>query len=260
MSGEEVSANEFAASNQGNPGVDHIGHSDEEIVTDSRKVLMQIRYKVQARIKSIESIIEMTGLKLEEVSSYNPDLKQAMAMATQREDSGFGQGGPFVPVNLSEEHFDREALQEDVVYLLELEKLLHTYPFASPMRRYYVSSNYGRRTDPFRKRQAIHNGIDLVAQRRAEIISPAPGVVSVARKFGAYGNFVEVDHGSGVTTRYGHLDRILVRKGQEVARGELLGLQGNTGRSTGSHLHYEVRFNNKPLDPRHFLKAGSYVF
>jgi murein DD-endopeptidase MepM/ murein hydrolase activator NlpD len=77
---------------------------------------------------------------------------------------------------------------------------------------------------------------------------------------GAYGRLVEIDHGSGITTKYGHLDRILVREGDVVKRGQLVGLQGNSGRSTGTHLHYEVRLNDQAINPANFLEAGKYVF
>lgn len=259
-SGTEVAASEVVSGDAlevANAEHEHL--ENEDIATDSRKILMKIRQKVLARIKSIESVLEMTGLDLDEVASNNEDLKRLIAEAKESS-SGTAQGGPFVPLDFDAASFDREVLQTDVAYLMKLEELLHSYPLASPISRYYVSSNFGRRIDPVRRTRAMHNGIDLVGGHKAKVAASAPGVVTYARRYGAYGNFVEIDHGSGITTRYGHLNRILVKKGQEVKRGELIGLQGNTGRSTGSHLHYEVRFNNKPLNPKYFLKAGTYVF
>ena len=101
--------------------------------------------------------------------------------------------------------------------------------------------------------------MDFVGAYRAEIYAPAPGKVVRAGRNGAYGLFVELDHGNGVTTRYGHLAKILVKRSQLLKRGDALGLQGNTGRSTGAHLHYEIRYHNKPLNPYKFIKAGAYV-
>ncbi len=254
-SGQEVAASEV------NAEVSDDGYLEsEDIATDSRKLLLEIRKKVHARIKSIESLIEMTGLNLKEVASNNPKLEQMLAEVRPTLFEETALGGPYEPVDLTEEPFERELLQGDIAYLLELEKLLHSYPLASPIQRYYVSSHYGRRVDPVRHTSAMHGGIDLVGAHKGKVNASAPGTVIHARRYGAYGNFVEIDHGNGITTRYGHLSRVLVRKGQKVARGDVIGLQGNTGRSTGSHLHYEVRFNNKTINPKYFLKAGTYVF
>ena len=95
---------------------------------------------------------------------------------------------------------------------------------------------------------------------RQSIYAPAPGTVRVAGWRAKYGRFIEIDHGSGVRTRYGHLHKILVKRGQQVAFRDKIGLLGNSGRSTGPHLHYETVFNGKAVDPMKFLKAGRYVF
>lgn len=256
-SGQEVARSEIDTDDKEALASSH--SESEHVITDSRKLLLEIRDKVHARIKSIESIIEMTGLKLDEVASHNGTLKQLMAEVRIGGEST-AQGGPYEPADLDADAFNREMLQGDIAYLVELERVLHAYPLAAPLPRYYVSSHYGRRVDPVRRVGAMHRGIDLVGPHKGVVNAPAPGVVKYARRYGAYGNFVEIDHGNGITTRYGHLNRILVRQGQEVKRGERIGLQGNTGRSTGSHLHYEVRFNNNALNPKYFLKAGTYVF
>jgi murein DD-endopeptidase MepM/ murein hydrolase activator NlpD len=119
-----------------------------------------------------------------------------------------------------------------------------------------VSSPFGYRPDPFLGRPALHPGVDLVQEWGASVHATGAGRVVHAGWMGGYGNMVEIDHGDGLATRYGHLSSILVVEGQQVEPGELLGKLGSTGRSTGPHLHYEVRVDGEPVDPVRFLKAG----
>lgn len=228
--------------------------------TETQRVLFNIRDKVIERIESLERIIGLTGIKLSKVISNNASLRDSVA-SIQRS-SKFAQGGPFEPADNQNDNnvFDREEFMESVNYLRELEKAVHKMPLTYPMAEYYLSSGFGKRKDPFRNRWAMHKGLDFVGKINAEIYSTSPGIVKKAGRYGAYGKFIEIDHGNGFTTRYGHLNKIMVKKGQQVQRGELIGLQGNTGRSTGSHLHYEVRFNKRAYNPMKFLKAGQYVF
>jgi murein DD-endopeptidase MepM/ murein hydrolase activator NlpD len=221
-------------------------------------VLSNIRNKVMDRIGNLESIIEITGLKVQDVAAQNAGLKKVLI---NKDYANSHQGGEFIPADGQEaDMFDSRNFDKEVNYLMQLEKVIHSFPISPPLKRYWISSGFGTRTDPIRGRVATHTGIDLVGQNRAKIYSTAPGVVKFAGFFSAYGRFIEIDHGSGVTTRYGHLDEILVEEGERVERGQLIGLQGNSGRSTGTHLHYEVRYNNKAYDPKNFLRAGKYVF
>ena len=105
----------------------------------------------------------------------------------------------------------------------------------------------------------MHTGIDLAAPQGTAVYATADGVVDMAEWFGGYGNCVELDHGKGVQTRFGHLSRILVHAGQRVHRGDLIALVGSTGRSTGPHLHYEVRIDGHAVNPLPFLQSGDYV-
>jgi murein DD-endopeptidase MepM/ murein hydrolase activator NlpD len=219
-------------------------------------VLSNIRNKVMERISNLESIIEMTGLKVQEVASQNDGLRRVML----NKDASKHQGGEYIPSDGAKEMFNDNSFDKEVSYLMQLEKVIHSFPIAPPMSRYWVSSEYGERLDPINGHGAIHTGVDLVGQDNAKVFSAAPGVVKSAGFFGAYGRLIEIDHGSGVTTRYGHLEKILVDEGDHIERGQLIGIQGNSGRTTGTHLHYEVRYNNKAYDPKNFLKAGKYVF
>lgn len=116
-----------------------------------------------------------------------------------------------------------------------------------------VTSNFGVRSDPFHRGARMHAGIDIAAPMGAPVVATGDGWVTFAGWKGGYGYMIEIQHPSGHTTRFAHLSRILVAPSQAIRRGTVIGLIGSTGRSTGPHLHYEVRFNGKPLDPRAFM-------
>ena len=131
-------------------------------------------------------------------------------------------------------------------------------PSARPVNDASFTSGYGLRSDPFRHSAAMHKGIDLAGRSGTAIYATADGIVDRAEWANGYGNLVELDHGKGVQTRYGHLSRILVKSGQRVKRGDIIALMGSTGRSTGSHLHYEVRIDGAAVNPIPFLQATDY--
>ena len=126
-------------------------------------------------------------------------------------------------------------------------------PMLGAMR---MSSPFGNRTDPFTGRKAFHSGTDFAAPTGTRVLSTGAGRVSFAGEKSGYGNLVEIDHGDGIVSRYGHLSAILVSVGDEVATGDLVGKVGSTGRSTGPHLHFEIRRSGSPVSPDAFLKAG----
>jgi murein DD-endopeptidase MepM/ murein hydrolase activator NlpD len=132
-------------------------------------------------------------------------------------------------------------------------------PLASPTRAAEQTSGYGVRLDPFTGHTAFHPGLDFAGARMTPVFATAPGVVAFTGVRAGYGNTVEVDHGGGFRTRYAHLARISVRRGQQVAAGAQLGGMGSTGRSTGTHLHYEVWVNGRAQNPERFVRAGAYV-
>ncbi len=122
------------------------------------------------------------------------------------------------------------------------------------------TSGFGVRSDPFEHGAAMHPGIDLAGAYGTPIYATADGTVLRAGwNSGGYGNLVEIDHGRGITTRYGHMSAILVSAGQHVTRGEQIGRMGSTGSSTGNHLHYEVRIDARPVNPIPFMKSTDYV-
>jgi len=127
-------------------------------------------------------------------------------------------------------------------------------PLAAPVAG-PLTSAFGARTDPFSHTPARHAGIDLGAPEGTPILAPAPGVVVRAGWRGGYGNYVELDHGDGLVTAYGHASEVLVRPGESVAAGRAIARVGQTGRATGPHLHFEVRMGGRPVDPARVLKA-----
>ena len=117
-----------------------------------------------------------------------------------------------------------------------------------------ITSHYGNRADPFNGEAELHLGLDISALYGARVLAPADGLVIYAERKAAYGNLIVIDHGNGLTTRYGHLSRFLVKVGQKVKKNEtVIGLVGNTGRTTAPHLHYEVRVHNVPVNPHKYL-------
>jgi len=173
-----------------------------------------------------------------------------------------GTGGPYVPVKLTvrPEDFERQVHRVQVARA-QLERLSRTLP-ALPIRRPVsgevdMSSTFGMRIDPFMGRPALHTGIDFRGEVGEAIRATGSGTVVSADSSGGYGRMVEINHGNGLTTRYGHLSNIVVQVGQVVKTGQVVGRMGSTGRSTGPHLHYETRVDGAAVDPQKFLRAGS---
>jgi murein DD-endopeptidase MepM/ murein hydrolase activator NlpD len=132
-------------------------------------------------------------------------------------------------------------------------------PIARPTATARQTSGYGVRLDPFTRRPAYHSGLDFAGPHATPIYATGPGVVSFAGRRSGYGNVVEIDHGRGLKTRYAHLSGFAVTPGQRVGVGQRIAAMGSTGRSTGTHLHYEVWVNGRAQNPARFLKAGQHV-
>lgn len=189
----------------------------------------------------LEQLIASTGIDVE-------DLLGRLAVPA-------GQGGPYVAL----ENAAPPEPAAPVERAEELQKIVMTLPLAAPLTEYRLESGFGGRPDPFTRRQAFHPGLDMVAPYRTPVYSTAPGIVKFTGVKSAYGKVVEIDHGHGIITRFGHLHRITVTRGQEIAVHQQVGELGSTGRSTGPHLHYEVLVNGTPQDPEKFLQAGKNV-
>ncbi len=147
---------------------------------------------------------------------------------------------------------EEQSLQELQAYFQDQKSLLASVPSVWPTRG-WVTSDFGSRPDPYTAQQVMHAGLDIAGPHGKEVVSPADGTVVFAGLEGGYGNVLVVDHGYGIKTRYGHLSSIKVKAGERIKRYDAIATLGNTGRSTGPHLHYEVRVNGIPQNPRKFI-------
>ncbi len=171
-------------------------------------------------------------------------------------------GGPFVPIKPPQSDtgtFEHHLHRINVVraQINHLNRLLVAIPIRKPVPgEVDMTSPFGVRADPFLGRPAIHTGIDVRGDAGEPVLATAAGWVTIAGRLGGYGNLVEINHGNGLATRYGHLSAIDVKVGQLVRINDVIGKIGSTGRSTGPHLHYETRINGEAVDPQKFLRAG----
>ncbi|HFC97218.1 MAG TPA: hypothetical protein ENJ40_02005 [Thermosulfurimonas dismutans] len=203
--------------------------------------------ELRARSRVIEELVSNLGLK-----RYVPRRKKTYRGGPYRAPSS-AEGGPYLPlkgVSLSPAEY-QDLLSTVDAYL----RVLSRVPIGSPCRGCYLSSGFGRRKDPFTGKPAFHTGVDLVGYSGTPIRSTADGKVIYAGWHGGYGRVVVIRHGYGYSTLYGHLKKIVVRAGQRVKRGQVIGYLGNTGRSTGPHLHYEVRRYGRYLNPYRFIRV-----
>lgn len=154
---------------------------------------------------------------------------------------------------LREANWQKNGFEEVLRTLHEDQELRDSTPSVRPINGGYLSSRYGRRLDPFTGQPSLHRGLDFAAEVGTPVIAPAAGRVKRASRRGSLGLLIEIDHGNGLTTRYGHLDSFAVSRGDWVTRGQIIGRVGNTGRSTGPHLHYEVVSNGRSENPWLFI-------
>lgn len=207
--------------------------------------------RVATEAERLEQLIKTTGLKLAEF------IKQPEGEET-------GSGGPYFPLTGSAEKASDETgielVERQMARWEELRELVRSLPLVAPMRHYRLTSTFGGRKDPINGRMARHEGIDLSGPVRSPIYATAAGKIVFSGWKGGLGRAIIIDHGNGIRTRYGHLRKTLVKRGQKVAFGQKIGQLGSSGRSTGPHVHYEILVRGKPVDPEKFLKAGRDAF
>lgn len=217
-----------------------------------------------------QSLRTIESEQISRINALAEDAYQtADAISNVLEDAGLdvdlddgkeGIGGPLVPID-NPALFETKVkeLDEAIDLLDRMKSEARRLPIANPSPGHSVSSTFGVRKDPLLGMPAMHSGMDFRAPMGSDARVTAAGTVISAGWNGGYGRMVEVQHAGGFTTRYGHLSKILVKKGQELALGDVVGKVGSSGRSTGPHLHYEVRRNGDALNPVRFLKAGKKV-
>lgn len=230
----------------------------QEFVRSNLQLMATRLGELQAQVVQLDSL----GERLSSVAG----LKKEGAKEPSRNG---GQGGPFVAAPMSAEELQKEidrlsrvvddkagqlaALETRLLEKRVRERLL---PTTLPVKDAFIGSVFGYRSDPFSGSKAIHEGIDFNAEVGTPVYAAAAGVVISADYHPEYGNMIDVDHGEGLSSRYAHLSKSLVQAGQILRRGEQIGNVGNTGRSTGSHLHFEVRMLGVAQNPAQFLKRN----
>ncbi|MDA0669878.1 MAG: M23 family metallopeptidase [Proteobacteria bacterium] len=219
--------------------------------------------EINARVEELDNQTE----RLQEILKKQIVGKQKLPSLPKKEKEFENQGGPFVNNKLRDQDVQialqalmkKVQIREDIYnetesILLKQSVLKDTLPDLYPVNVGYNSSSYGWRVDPFLGIRSFHEGLDFSAAEGDQIKATAAGMVIATGKTSDYGNYVKIKHGGGIETRYAHASKILVKKGDLVRKDEVIALVGNTGRSTGPHLHYEIRFNGRSLDPRKYLK------
>lgn len=229
--------------------VAELGGFRSEIAQLEKK--MDVSFELQNRARLLASL-EPLSSDLWQVGVGGPDPSLG-SLETAYPDSVFRSIDTSLDQMVRQSELQLQSYGE-VISILEKEKDVRTStPSLRPIKGGFLSSRFGRRMDPFLGEIVQHPGIDFCARSGSPVVSTADGVVDRAGRDGGYGLMVEVDNGHGFVTRYAHLEKILVHRGQKVKRGEMIGLVGNTGRSTGTHLHYEVLFRQAHRDPLQYV-------
>ena len=228
-----------------------------ELADSQAELLARINERAESNIATLETTLALTGLEI-------PSLIEKSRAAR------IGMGGPLFGFDgrppKGAIDFGRgfessvTRLERHLARWEDLKDILRRVPLAAPTDNYYVSSGFGKRKDPITKRWATHSGTDFSSAFRTPVLGTAAGTVTFAGRNGPYGLMVEIDHGMGLKTRYGHLHKSSVQAGDTIGFRDQIGLMGSTGRSTGSHVHYEIILDGVPQNPENFLKAGKHVF
>ncbi len=228
----------------------------QKMVEDMREAEMEVIDKV-----SQIAAKEMNTIK-SAISAINVPLKKRglyfNIWANNKKQNG--SGGPYIP---TENNFLREKkvndkvsqLYKDVDDIIYYRQIVKYIPLGKPVWSMWITSPYGARSDPFKKSKAYHKGVDLAGRTGNKVKTMASGKVKSSGYNSGYGNIVEIDHGNGFVTKYAHLNKSYVKKGQLVEAGDFIGEMGSTGRSTGPHLHYEILYQGKDVDPMPFIKT-----
>jgi len=229
----------------------------DNVIVRLQNSLDQVERRQLASLTSLEDSLESRARRMRGVfTDLGLDVGQLEAAAPRA-----GMGGPYVPVKLSGDAgaFERQLYRINIsrAQVDRLNRTLALVPYRKPViGEVEFTSGFGVRSDPFLGRPAMHTGLDFRAAMGDPVRVTANGKVASSGWAGGYGRMVEIDHGNGLSTRYGHLSEINVKIGDVVKIGQVIGAVGSTGRSTGPHLHYETRIDGEAVDPQKFLRAG----
>lgn len=225
--------------------LEEIRSAELEVFDRLKNITSKEVQKLKATFNDINAPLKKKGLY------FNP-------LANNKKNGG--KGGPYIPdlkTSIKDKKLSEKitGIYKNVEDLQYYRQIVDGLPVGKPVWSYWVTSNFGSRSDPFMRKRANHKGVDLASRTGNKIKTMAAGKVIKAEYSRGYGNLVVVDHGNGFQTKYGHMNKIYSKKGQHVKTGDTVGEVGSTGRSTGPHLHYEVLYLGKNVDPVPFIKA-----
>ncbi len=211
------------------------------------RAVQDLTKQVDSSIHTVQTIIKSTGLDPDELAPPPPPVPVPDDLAAS--------GPPRRHIDADDANPARAKLEQDMKHLQSLNTVLQHLPITAPIEQVSVSSPYGYRASPFTGKREFHVGVDLRGAIGTPVYATAPGTVTYAGGSTGYGRLIEIDHGYGLSTRYSHLQKILVKLGETVTLHQEIGLLGDSGWSTGPHLLYETRFDDKPLNPLQFIKV-----
>ncbi|OWV75086.1 hypothetical protein ATY76_25100 [Rhizobium sp. R339] len=238
------------------PATETVGDRADRVFS---KVTLSLKDVEQDQRNRVEQLTSDAGTAANAIEGVLTRFKIPVPeeAAAKRDDDDSAVGGPYIEPESNDDFNNSLAALDGALTRLEaVRSTAESLPFRNPAIGKEVTSPFGNRRDPFLGRLALHSGVDFRFSPGEKIRPTAPGKVISAGWTGGYGNMVEIDHGNGISTRYGHMSEVLVRVGETVDRSDVIGLAGSTGRSTGTHLHYEVRQNGRAVDPVYFMNAG----
>lgn len=244
---------EPAYDDDGQPGA----REAKSVREDVRKLEASLDQLRQTYGKAVRTTSDVAAQRISEVEGSLRHLGLDPERLVAAQSKGRGQGGPFIPLPAMGDGDALGSLVGQMEHWGTVKAALQHVPLAGPLHTAWeVNSPFGARHDPLNNRTGIHEGVDLGAPYGTPIYATGTGVVARAGAYEGYGLTIDIDHGDGIVTRYAHLSRIKVHVGQKVTRASVIGLLGDSGRSTGAHLHYEVRVADIPRDPLKFISAG----
>ena len=235
----------------------------DDPVTHISAVESSVSSLAREQVAYVDSVARRVTQRSQKMAAVLRRLGQDVPPSPAANDDDDAVGGPLVALSPDADPATFRAgvslITGEVERFGALRRIALRLPLTRPIPGSPVTSRFGVRVDPFLGTPAMHTGIDFRAPTGYPATATADGTVTMAGYDGGYGNMVEVDHGNGITTRYGHLSEIDVKVGQIVPKGAVLGRTGSTGRSTGPHLHYEVRVDGDAIDPMQYIKAGNEI-
>ncbi len=255
LGAEQVRKNDTPQGGAASEAIKAMNKAAADLYTEQMMLLASLEEKATQQSEQLSLVLASAGVPVE-----------SLVVPAKISNTMLAQGGPFIDLNAGSEaaavfyqHANRAAAAVDE--LAAIHKALQNVPLSSPLvvgRRF--TSGFGIRRDPINGKYSRHNGIDFAAPWASPVTATADGIVHFAGTRSGFGRVVEINHGNGFITRYAHMNRISVKTGQKVRLHDKVGELGSSGRSTGPHVHYEVLYKGKPLNPRRFIEAGRYVF